>query len=288
MFQPFSVRSGFRRLAAILTIAATILAAGCNRLPEGEAIAEVNEPAYEEGKRLLKQGREQAALAEFTRVIQTRQDGAPESHLEVGLLYQLEIKDPIAAIYHFRRYLELKPNSPQANLVRQRIDAATRDFARTLPAQPLENQALRNDLLERVEALQRENTRLKDELTQLYGSRATSQGTVANLTVGGPESPSSPAARPPISSPVSRVPLTDAARQQPSRPQVAATTPAPPPAGTADPTRIHTVVKGDTLYGLARRFYQDPSRAKDIYAANRNKMRSQNDLQVGMELVIPQ
>lgn len=286
-FQPFFVRSGCRRLAALLLLVGGGLTLGCNRLPEGEAIAEVNEPAYEEGKRLLKQGREQAALAEFTRVIQSRRDGAPESHLEVGLLYQLEIKDPIAAIYHFRRYLELKPNSAQADLVRQRIDAATRDFARTLPAQPLENQALRNDLLERVELLQRENTRLKDELTQLYGSRATSQGTVANLTVGG-ANPASPAATTsPASSPLSRVALTDEARQTPSRPQLAESAPAPPPTGTADPTRIHTVVKGDTLYALARRYYQDPGRARDIYAANRNKMRSQNDLQVGMTLVIP-
>jgi len=269
----------------ILGVGVFVALTGCSRLPEGEAIAEVNEPAYEEGKRLLKQGREQAALAEFTKVIQSRRDGAPESHLEVGLLYQLEIKDPIAAIYHFRRFLELKPNSPQANLVRQRIDAATRDFARTLPAQPLENQALRNDLLERVESLQLENTRLKDELTQLYGSRATSRGTVANLTVGEPTPPPSPAARPALTtSPISRVPADDTARQAPSRPDPSATT---VPAGTAEPTRIHTVVRGDTLYGLARRYFQDPSRARDIYAANRNKMRSQNDLQVGMELVIP-
>ena len=91
----------------------------------------------------------------------------PESHLEVGLLYQLEVKDPIAAIYHFRRFLELKPNSPQADLVRGRIDAATRNFARTLPAQPLENQLIRNDHLDVIETLQRENTRLKEQNEQL-------------------------------------------------------------------------------------------------------------------------
>jgi len=257
---------------------------GCNRLPEGETIAEVNEPAYEEGKRLLKQGREQAALAEFTRLIQSRRDGAPESHLEVGLINHQEIKDPIAAIYHFRRYLKLKPNAPQADLVRQRIDAATRDFARTLPAQPLENQALRNDLLERVELLQRENTRLKDELTQLYGSRATSRGTVANLTLGDPIATTNPASasRPPPSA-VSRAPLPEPETRPVARPQ----RPDPATRGTAEPTRVHTVVKGDTLYRLARQYYQDPARATDIFEANRNKLRSRDDLQVGMTLVIP-
>lgn len=285
-FNSFSLPSfGSRFLLAGLA-AWTLAISGCNRLPEGESVAEVNEPAYEEGKRLLKQGREQAALAEFNHVIQTRRDGAPESHLEVGLLYQLEIKDPIAAIYHFRKYLEYKPNGPQADLVRQRIDAATRDFARTLPAQPLENQTLRKDLLEVVDQLQRENTRLKDELAQLYGSRATSRGTVASLTDNGasastprPTVGTSPAATP---TRFSRAPITlapEPVKTEPTRPAAAT--------GTAEPTRMHTVVKGDTLYGLARRYYQDSTRAKDIYAANRSKMRSENDLQVGMVLVIP-
>lgn len=255
-------------------------------MPERESIAEVSEPAYEEGKRLLKQGREQAALAEFNTVIQTRQDGAPESHLEVGLLYQLEIKDPIAAIYHFRKYIEYKPNGPQADLVRQRIDAATRDFARTLPAQPLENQTMRNDLLQVVDQLQRDNTRLKDELAQLYGSRATSRGTVATLAEPEPTPNARPVAPPTAAgnqSRFSRAPISvsaESVKTEPTRPGAAAV-------GTAEPTRMHTVVKGDTLYALARRYFQDSTRARDIYAANRNKMRSQNDLQVGMVLVIP-
>ena len=65
--------------------------------------------------------------SEFLKVIQKRGlNESPESHLEVGLLYQFHFKDPIAAIFHYRKFRELKPNSPQADLVRQRIDAATR------------------------------------------------------------------------------------------------------------------------------------------------------------------
>ncbi|MBT5902338.1 MAG: LysM peptidoglycan-binding domain-containing protein [Opitutaceae bacterium] len=266
----------------IPSICVGLLLTGCNRLPEGETVAEINEPSYEEGKRLIRQGREQAALASFTRVINTRQDGAPESHLEVGLLYETEVKDPIAAIYHFRRYLELKPNSPQADLVRGRIHGATRDFARTLPAQPLENQNLRNDLLDVVDQLQRENTRLKDEVATLRGNRSTSRGTVADLTVGDERTALPPRQTPPPN-PLSRAPISAAPDRTVSRPQRPAAT-----TTTAEPTRVHTVVKGDTLYGLSRRYYQDSTRAKDIYTANRSKMKSQNDLQVGMRLVIPQ
>lgn len=266
----------------VILVAGCWFVTGCGRLPEGEMIAEVSEPSFEEGKRLLRQGKQQAALAAFTRVIDARRDGAPESHLEVGLLYQLEIKDPVSAIYHFRRHLELKPNSPQADLVRQRIDAATRDFARTLPAQPMENQILRNDLLDVVEQLKRENTRLKDEVALLRNHAAQAGGATrpAVADLGGGASGPPPRQAAVASSPFSSVPLNDApVVARPTRPEAA------PPAITGG--KKHTVVKGDTLYNLARRYYSNPSRAKDIYAANRNVMRSDSDLQIGMELVIP-
>ena len=51
--------------------------------------------------------------------------------------------------------------------------------------------------------------------------------------------------------------------------------------------RTHVVAKGDTLYALARRYYGDQSRWKDIYNANRSKLRSADALPVGTKLVIP-
>ncbi|MFQ5491039.1 MAG: LysM peptidoglycan-binding domain-containing protein [Phycisphaerae bacterium] len=49
----------------------------------------------------------------------------------------------------------------------------------------------------------------------------------------------------------------------------------------------HVVVKGDTLFGLARTYYNDQSRWKDIYAANADRLKSPDVLFVGQELVIP-
>ena len=270
-----------------LILVCFFVGAGCDRMPKGEPVAEVNEPNYTEGKRLLRQGNEQGALSAFTRVIHARPDSAPESHLEVGLLYLQEVKDPIAAIYHFRRYLELKPNSSERELIEQRIAVATRDFARTLPAQPLENQMMRNDLLDVVEKLQIENTRLKDEVAVLRAATSASGPAAlrqaANLSVTPADSPpvigaeSNPSRPVPRFTPAPAETLESRVVAEPTRPS--ATTPA---------GRIHVVVKGDTLYNLARRYYNNSSRAKDIFAANRNQMRTENDLQIGMQLVIPQ
>ncbi len=51
--------------------------------------------------------------------------------------------------------------------------------------------------------------------------------------------------------------------------------------------RTHVVRKGETLYELARRYYANQSRWRDIWQANRSQLPDPNKLRVGMELVIP-
>ena len=101
----------------------------------------------------------------FLKVVDKRDDAA-DSHLEAGRLSLTHIKDPIAAIYHFRKYLELKPDAPQSKLVRQLIETAKKDFARSLPGQPFEGEFERLDLLNLIEQLKKENLELKKRLAQ--------------------------------------------------------------------------------------------------------------------------
>ena len=304
------------RLFFLFVFAAMLFVAGCERSDSSPFTAEIDEPGYRRGKELIKQGRNQEALSEFQKVIDKRGlSNAPESHLEVGLLYQYHIKDPIAAIFHYRKFRELKPNSQQADLVRQRIDAATRDFAKSLPGQPLENQLDRLDMSDEMLRLQRENEKLKIDLAAARAGKAKPEAEAGAET----ENNAAPAAEVPAPaanndpSPVVRAsPETEAAPpavaparpttppvpvpSQPMRYQPPATpaTPRPTaPASTATrPTtgtyRRHTVAKGDTLFSLAQRYYGNRSRWRDIYAANRDVMKSEGDLRIGMEVKIPQ
>jgi len=161
------------RLFILFALAAMIFVAGCERSESSPFTAEIDEPGYRRGKELKKQGRNQEALSEFLKVLDKRGlSDSPESHLELGLLYEKHINDPIAAIFHYRKFRELKPNSQQADLVRQRIDAATRNFARTLPGLPLENQLDRTDMSDMVLQLQRENEKLKTSLAAARAGRA--------------------------------------------------------------------------------------------------------------------
>jgi nucleoid-associated protein YgaU len=52
-------------------------------------------------------------------------------------------------------------------------------------------------------------------------------------------------------------------------------------------SRVHRVAKGDTLFSLARTYYSDARRWKDIYEANRSQVSNPDRIFVGQELVIP-
>jgi tetratricopeptide (TPR) repeat protein len=150
------------RLVSVVLAAVALFASACHPVDSGSLTAEIDELGYRRGKELLRQGRNQEALAEFQKVLEKRGlANSPETHLELGLLYHQHIRDPIAAIYHYKRFRELKPNAQQADLVRQRIDAATRDFARTLPGQPLDSAAGPADYADLIQRLQRENEQLR-------------------------------------------------------------------------------------------------------------------------------
>lgn len=51
--------------------------------------------------------------------------------------------------------------------------------------------------------------------------------------------------------------------------------------------QFHTVRARDTLYGIARQYYNDPRQWKNIYEANRDQLSNPNMIRVGMKLIIP-
>jgi nucleoid-associated protein YgaU len=91
------------------------------------------------------------------------------------------------------------------------------------------------------------------------------------------------------------VPAKPAAPTTPAPTTPAPTTPAPTtPApvgtgsGTATGETIHTVVAGDTLIKLSRRYYGADARWEEIFEANRRVLGDDPaNLKVGMKLVIP-
>lgn len=228
---------------------------GCSMGEGPQVVLEREERSFQRGKQLLREGRRQEALSAFLSVIEKRRH-APESHLEAGELFRTHIGDPISSIYHYRKFLTQSPGSAEAPHVRQLIETATKDFAASLPAAPLESQFERVDLLETVERLKEENLELKRELADARQERDRIRTRLA--TAG-----SRPA-------PTAQAPAAEANPEPSSGP------------------REYTVVAGDTLSHISGKVYGTTSRWRDIYEANRDVMANENSLKIGMKLRLPE
>jgi nucleoid-associated protein YgaU len=183
--------------------------------------------------------------------------------------------------------------------VRALIDTAKREFARTLPGQPLTNQMPRTDLLDELTKLQRENEELRAELAAR--NAATPMLRVTRGPIASDGGTMRPAAAPPAVVPVEDASTIGLAPMQ-AAPSVERAAPQSHSMATPGPTRVpplrpdavpagrrHVVASGDTLFGLTQKYYGTSSTAKAraIFEANRDVMKSETDLKPGMELKIP-
>tara|TARA_B100001093_G_scaffold377524_1_gene362771 strand:+ start:4493 stop:5254 length:762 start_codon:yes stop_codon:yes gene_type:complete len=231
-----------------------LLGSGCSDFEDGAD--EESSSAFQRGRSYLKVGKNEEALDEFLSITR-RMVRCPKSHLEVGRLYLTlkSRKDPVAAVYHFRRYLLLESSSREAPKVKQLIESAEKEIIRNLPGKPYAGYL--NGL-----TLQEENLRLRREVADL------------KARIGLPLSETLKPLQNTSSNSVSPSPSTPSV-QTISKPR--------------DPVapKVYVVQKGDSLYAISRKFYGDSSHIDRIYQANRDVMRSKNSLQVGQTLKIP-
>jgi hypothetical protein len=283
-----------RTISVVTACLAVFAGAGCGDRDAAQLPAEIDEPYYVEGKQLMRQGRNPEALTSFLKVIDRRGErGAAESHLEAGFIYLNHTKDPVAAYHHFRKYLDLQPNSKEAVRVRGMVEAAKREFARTLPARPLDDQSLKLQANDEIEKLRRENEELRAQIATLRGASMIPV-TRAAPVISLPAQPSG--ANPPVAAVVNSPNMpTPAPRTTPAPTTMfqapAAQTPASrvsAPTRPATPgARTHTVAPKDTLYGISVKYYGNGKQVDAIYQANRDQMRSKEDVRPGMTLRLP-
>jgi len=134
--------------------------AGCG--PAGQnPLEEVNEPHFLAGKSRINQMDYQGAMESFEKALEANPKSAA-AHFELGCLFDQKDSDPAGAIYHYDRYLKLRPNADNAEIVKTRIVACKQELARSVSLEPV-TQRLQNDL-DRVSA---QNKELRDELEKM-------------------------------------------------------------------------------------------------------------------------
>lgn len=225
---------------------------GCGRDAASLDKQEENDPALRRA-RVRKKAQDIDGAIELYNKALDRKPQLARAHLEVGLLYDSYKEDYNRAIYHYQRYLELRPDSEKEQLIQDLIRRARLSYAVSLPDTP-------PGAIEEIAELRKENASLKARLAELM------------------KSPSG----------VASSSMSESAPRTVAPQVVTETSPAPKPAPAQPPVRTYRVQKGDTLSSISGKMYNDTTAWRKIYEANKNTMKSPSSLTVGQTLIIPQ
>lgn len=283
-----SWRTTVNLLAGLTALAALACLCGCS----SESLVDERNIYYIRGTKLREEKKHEEAAKAFETCLRLSPQSA-QAHLQLALIYDETLDDPLTAVYHYRRFLEMRPEDANAAAVKGWLQKAELKLIQRLQqaavyaainqgstAPPLADSAgpaaRELALLARVQDLTAANEELRER---------------ANEPVIDPTL-LPPATNPPASAAALAAPPVAAV------PAPAVTVAVPVPAPTPGPAaaavglapggvRYHTVVAGDTLINLSRRYYGNTSHWPQVQQANRDLLGDKADLKLGMRLRIP-
>lgn len=257
----------------IFVIALCLGASGC--LPSAsDPLEEQREPHFLTGKSRVNSMDYEGAVEAFEKALEVNPRSS-SAHFELGLLYEDRQQDFAAAIYHFDRYLKLRPNSDYGEIVKQRIVACKQELARTVSLGPV-SQNMQRDL-ERLADENRDLHQKLDAWQAYYTANAARLGSGNNP----PPPPVLPAGQPIATRPTATARPTAAAQSvsaQPAQP----VQPAPDIARPMRTVGTYSLKAGDTPASIARKY---GIRLDALMAANPGI--DSKHLKIGQTLTIP-
>jgi nucleoid-associated protein YgaU len=161
----------------------------------------------------------------------------------------------VRTIYHFQRYLALRPETEKKAM----IDAHIRSATLMLVGSVFTNEMA---ILTRLRAVEEENRALKIKAANLQSQAEHSRAALAALRA-----------------------KYGMSAVQASRSVDAIALPVRDPKSFGKMVKVE---KADTLKKLAAKWYGDQGRWREIYEANKTKMKSPGDLRVGQMIFIPE
>ncbi len=232
-----------------------LLGHGCRKSSAELDLIDEKNPVFQKASRKAQEGDFEAAIELYREALRTSPQSA-KAHLQLGMIYDDVYTNRVRAIYHYDRYLELRPDAEKRDLVTGWIDRLRRELAASALSDSGETGA------------ESEVMRLRQKVLQLSRQIQELQLDRQRLRKALLESSEMPA--PAVSAPADRGP-------------------APPgEIGSKPVRRTYTVVQGDTLQGIAKKVYGSVSLWRRIYDANRDTIKSPERLRPGMVLLIPE
>lgn len=195
---------------------------------------------------------EQQQYAEAVLLYEASLDGTPktaEVHFKLGLLYDEQLKEPVGAIHHFQRYLALTPQGSHAKDAQQFLKEDQLKLSAALGKGATISQEDAKRIKNTNLELQKKIVQLKTDLEEANKARAAAYKALGNKP-GAPK------------------------LEQIQKPLV-------------EGVRTYTVGPGDTFASIARKFYNNNARWKDIQDANFGPMEGTAKIKPGMVLMVP-
>lgn len=161
--------------------AVVLAAAGCSRGVAWMDQKDLSLPLVQRAADRVAEGDIESAVRLYHKALE-QEPNAARAHLDLAFLLQEHRKDYIGAIYHYRRYLELRPDAEKKDLVEERIRLAEQLFAADVLGP--------SRMSAKVAALERENetlkVRLQDLSSRIMSTRRTESRPAAAGTVAPP------------------------------------------------------------------------------------------------------
>ncbi len=238
----------------LITLASAILAlTGCLPGSYGEQSRSRAKSLAEEARNHQLGGHADKALGAYLNAINA-DPGYARAHFDYAVLLQDDFSDYVGAIYHYRRYLDLKPDTEKREMIKERIRVALQSLIGKLSGRGNGAGEDMNEVMREYAQLRKENERLKNEIAEL-------QARLKHLNE-------------------KEFDVSGADRSTGASSSITGD-------GSVPGDRLYRVVPGDNLTRIAIKMYSDPDESHRIFEANRDRLDGPNDLKAGQVLVIP-
>ena len=241
-----------------LVLACCMLMLGCGGVTPVEQ-REARSPHLRRALAAKEAGDLDGAIAGCEKALRRRPNLAL-AHRELALILHHYREDYVGALYHYQRYLELRPDSESRGEVEELIRGCLVAFAAQIGAAPQETQRVLREKDRRLRELEVANAELR-----------------AQVAAGGQQGPAIP--------PAAVAAASKAAKKEGTAAPRAATEKTAPTKEKEGQT--HLVQAGETLATISQKYYGTMAKWQVIFEANRDRLPNANRLRTGMELVIP-
>lgn len=292
----------------LIAIAALTALTACDYAVRKDIRAERDDRAYRAAMDDYRAGRMDAAIAGLEKAVLNDPSNA-SARFQLACLHQDVKKDFLSAYCGYREFLLQQPESDRAKLARERLAVCEKEVARTLSSKYGLNAS--DGLLKELDVVRAELKTAKSRVAAAEKNLADSQERVRALSadkdrllaaVRGEESEVENSGsdmkavlkekdlleedrEDEVSTGSALIPVRkpdEAAKQEQQKPDDSASAKKAP-----DRPKSYVVEDGDTLYGIAKRFYGNIQAWKAIREANKATISSDNRLKAGDTIVLP-